>query len=221
MILDIIIIAVFVASAFLGYKKGFVKILTKIAGFILAVVLAYMFNDNLSQYLYKEVGFAANIKNSIQEKVTEYTKDSNTSDIKVAEGNVEMPKFISKIINVMDVDTQNKNSINLSEKITTFIFKGISFIIIFILVTTAIWILGIFLDGVFSLPVLKSFNELGGAIASVILTLLKVWIVLGIVGFLSPLEVMNSITKIISSSYITNLLYNNNIFINLILKKII
>ena len=63
------------------------------------------------------------------------------------------------------------------------------------------------LDGVFNLPVLKSFNELFGIIAAVVLLVLKVWVVLAIVNFIAPMNFMSGIIKLINSSIITKVLY--------------
>ena len=51
MVLDIIIIAIALISGFIGIKKGMISIVTKIAGFILATIFAFMFYKSLASHL--------------------------------------------------------------------------------------------------------------------------------------------------------------------------
>ena len=97
----------------------------------------------------------------------------------------------------------------------------ISFILAFVLVKIVLLIVFFVLQKIFELPVLKSFNKLGGISVQVILTLLKISLVLAVLNFMSPMEFIQGIIAKIDSSVITKILYNHNIIADIILKKVI
>ena len=100
-------------------------------------------------------------------------------------------------------------------------FIGIGFISVFVVSRIVIFIVQKILESIFELPVLKTFNKLGGVIASALLFLIEVSIILAIVKSISSLNFMSGTINFIQSSVITKVLYDHNIFTNIILSKII
>ena len=80
-------------------------------------------------------------------------------------------------------------------------------------------IIGMILDTVVKLPVLKTLNGTLGAGIEFILMILRIFILLAIISFLSPFEILTVVTDYINESCITKWLYENNIIIAIIGRK--
>ena len=60
MIIDICIVLLLLIAVFIGYKKGFIKLVTKLLGFFVAIVLAYLLCGKLGGYIYNNLGVGDN-----------------------------------------------------------------------------------------------------------------------------------------------------------------
>lgn len=212
MVLDIIIIVLVIGAVILGNKKGFIKIASGFVTFLIAFVIAYIFANNVADYIRYDTGVGSKIEQSISTSISSALDKENNEEKEETSKLSEM--FGDKINEIVE-----SNKDNTSVVITNYAFTGIGFVATFVVVKLVLIVATIMLDGVFNLPVLKSFNKLGGIIASVILLLLKIWIVLAIIHFVSPMEFMQGIVKAIDSSVITSMLYDHNILVTLISTK--
>lgn len=212
MILDIILVVLIIGAIILGNKKGFIKIASGLVTFIIAFVIAYMFANNVADYIRYDTGVGNKIEQSIVTSVSSMLDKESKEQEK---SNSKLEAMLGNKINEI-IEGSKDNTVSV---VTNYIFTGIGFAATFTVVKLVLIIATIMLDGVFNLPVLKSFNKLGGIIASVILLLLKVWIVFAIIHFISPMEFMQGIVKTINSSVITRILYEHNILVSLIATK--
>ena len=203
MILDVIVLVILLISAFIGYKKGLVGIAISLISLILSIILAVLLQGNLANYLFSETTIGDTIEGSVK-TMLEAQIENNTKE----DTFINMFFDTDELINEM-VDENAK-------KVTMFILKGISFIGIFILVSIICYIIRMILNIVFKLPILNSINKFGGVSLNVIKTIFKIWILLAIISFISFMPTIEHITKIIDSSIITKLLYENNIIINIL-----
>ena len=102
------------------------------------------------------------------------------------------------------------------EIVTMFVMKGVSFILIFLAVRLICYILQMILNIVFNLPILSSINQIGGIAVGVLSTLIKVWILLAILSFITPLPMFNGIAEYVDNTFLVKLLYNNNLLVTII-----
>ena len=72
------------------------------------------------------------------------------------------------------------------------------------------------LNIVFDLPILHSVNKFGGMAINLVATLLKLWILLAAIQLISSVVAIDFITNLINQSYLTKLLYENNILLNIL-----
>ena len=77
------------------------------------------------------------------------------------------------------------------------------------------------LESIFELPALKEFNKLGGIITAAVLFIIEISIILAAIQSISSLSFMAKVVNTIQTSVITRILYEHNIFTNIILSKII
>ena len=220
MLIDIILILILLISVLIGYKKGFIKILAGLISFILAFVLAYMLSGMAAEYI-KTTKIGSNIKTTIETSVGDYLNVKQEDKIEIEQE--EKSKKLD-IINIIEKNAEEKieqGKVNIIEKVTNYVFVAIGFLAVFVLVKIVLLIVFFVLQKIFELPVLKSFNKLGGIGVELIVTFLKIALVLAILKLMSPIEFIQGIIAKIDSSVITKILYNHNIIADIILKKVI
>lgn len=234
-IIDIVLVAVIVIGGFVGYKKGLSDILINIVGVVLALILAFMFKGTVADFIEKSTGIGTSLKVSISDGITSAASEKLNIDLKdeekVEENIIEEEKDASEsgestkeIKNVQKdnpfykalVDNMNLDEgiDNISQKVVDFIMHTASFILIFLVVYLCVFILKMMLNIVFKLPILSTINKTGGLVANLILTLIKIWVLLAILSFLSP--IIPVVPNIINSTIITKMLYNTNVIVMLL-----
>ena len=219
MILDIILVSLFLVAIIWGGHKGGVKIIAGLVSFVLAFVLAYTLADSVGGYI-RETSIGLKIENVIEARITNREEQPENSEL-VEETKVDAITKIEDILEnkVDDIVNEGKNEI--AKKISSAVFYGIGFLITFIGVKLVLFIVFLIIGAVFKLPILKTFNKLVGGILEVVLMLFKVWIILGLISFVAPLDFMQGVIEIINESTITKLLYEYNIIVTLIIGKTI
>ena len=167
--------------------------------------------------------FGSAIQNAIETNIVGEEEKGNTSQedaVEIVEDQTVIDKMEDKLNEKVDqVVTEGKEA--LTEKIIATTFYGIGFLITFIGVKITLFIAFAIVEFIFKLPVLNAFNKLVGGILEVVLMLAKLWMVLGLISFIAPLDFMQKVVELINGSVITKLLYDNNIIVTLIIGKII
>lgn len=216
MIIDIVLILVIALSAFIGYKKGFVKVIVKLGTFLIALVLAFLLQSSVAKFIGEDIGFKNTISTTVQNKLSDYAKskeDDKKTDIKMLEKTIDE---INSAAEEKKAEVIQKWANNIAD----FILKGLSFIIIFFTVAIVMGILSLILNTVVKLPVLNTLNGVLGLGAAVILMTVRIMILLTIIYFVSPLEIIQPVINYINTSCITKLLYENNIIVNILGRKL-
>lgn len=218
MILDIILILIIALGALIGYKRGFVKVIIKLGTLILAVVLALILQNSVAKFIGENLGLKNTISIVVENKLENFTKSEDKDQKEV--NNPILEKTL-KDINKAAAEEKQQVISGWTGKIADFVVKGISFIVIFLVVAITMGIIGLILNTVAQLPVLKTLNGVMGASTEVILMVCRILILLAIISFLSPLELLTSVTSYINDSCITKWLYENNIIVSIIGKKLL
>ena len=207
MIIDIIIIALILLGAFSGYKKGLVTILVGFIGIILSIFLGFMLQTPISDYLQNDTAIGTTINQTIQTSIQKNGAEQNS--------------IYTTILNTVTNGKQDTFSLEQNSKIiTSFILKGLSFICVFIIVYIICYILQMVLNLVFDLPILNSLNKIGGVGIGVLSTLIKLTVLFAIISFIVPIPMFSNLGQMIQNSTIGNMLYTNNIIVNLIKSNI-
>ena len=201
-VLDLILIALIVLGAISGHKKGLVGVVVGFASLILSIILAFAFQSVVSDALY-DSGLGKKVKDVAQENMQNMLDNGESID----------NSFYGSIIS--SVTTEDEIS-KAAEAVSRFVMKGLSFIAIFSIVRLICYILQMILNIVFNLPILSSINSMGGTAVGVLSILIKVWIILAIISFISPLPLFEGINAYIDNTFLVKFLYNNNLLVTII-----
>lgn len=188
-IIDIVIITIIILSAFLGYKKGLVKLGTRLFAGIIAIILTII--------LYRPLGGLIINNTSIDEKIENTITENTTSFIN------ENTQGIDIITNQIKNEILPEEAKNISQNV----IYTITSILLFIIIKITLSIIIALLDFVADLPILKQFNEVGGIIYGLIRGIIIVCIFIFIIGAYLKINPQSTLNNSIDDTYLTNFIY--------------
>lgn len=209
MIIDIFVLAILAIGTLIGKIRGLNSCLISIISLFLSIILATMLCRPLAEFLIDNTNMDEDIKSGII-KTTSFEK----FEVKDLE---KYPKTIRKYV---DYVTEGVNSAGetIKENIATHLAEqsifAISYIMIIILTKILLLIIKIISKILEKIPVIKQANEIGGAICGFIESALLIYIVIAIISVCSPMIKDSWIVSEINQSYVTKIIYDNNILAN-------
>lgn len=240
LVIDIVAIVFLLFSAFVAYKKGFVKTFFGFVSVILAILVACCFSKPVANHLKDSteidewiIESIANIgkDSGVNNEYTILSGDNISGEIIVEKENLtekqenvfngEVITFIENLPeavgNIVDLEEMKNQTIsNISIKIADVVTTILAWIIIYFAVRIVVAVITVIFDGIMSIPILKSINNLAGLIIGFIMGIFRIYLLLAIIYFISNIANTTFFVNIIQTSSLINAMYNNNLIINLI-----
>ncbi|MBP3831144.1 MAG: CvpA family protein [Clostridia bacterium] len=212
-ILDIVLLAIFALSVFVGYKKGLIGVVFNLCAFLVSLVLTWILFTPVSNMIIKNTQIDDNIKNVIIEKgvivVENNDKENEDEDNQI---NKYIQEYVSKPIKNTANNAVEETATIISQKVVAI---GVA-IGLFIVIRIVLIFLKFIAEGIANLPIIKQCNKAGGTLYGVIRGLFIVYIVLAILFFIMSINNAGVIADTINSSIISKYLYTHNIILDLI-----
>ena len=212
-ILDIVLLAIFALSVFVGYKKGLIGVVFNLCAFLVSLVLTWILFTPVSNMIIKNTQIDDNIKNVIIEKgvivVENNHKENEDEDNQI---NKYIQEYVSKPIKNTANNAVEETATIISQKVVAI---GVA-IGLFIVIRIVLIFLKFIAEGIANLPIIKQCNKAGGTLYGVIRGLFIVYIVLAILFFIMSINNAGVIADTINSSIISKYLYTHNIILDLI-----
>ena len=190
-IIDIILIAILLLSAFLGYKKGLVKLGAKLFAGIIAIIVTIIIYKPISGMIINNTSIDEKIENAIIQNTTNFINENDKMQNGITE-NVEK--------NILPEQARN-----LSKNVVYVITALVLFVVVKIILSIVISLM----DFVANLPILKQFNEMGGIIYGMVRGGLIVCICILLMGVYVKMNPESTLNINIQNSYITKIIYEN------------
>lgn len=190
-IIDIVLIAIVILSAFLGYKKGLVKLGAKLFAGIIAIIITIVMYKPVSGMIIKNTTIDEKIENAIVQNATNIINEND----KMQNGITE---HVEKNILPEQAESLSKNVVNV-----------ITALVLFVVVKIILSIVISLMDFVANLPILKQFNEIGGIIYGIIRGVLIVCVCILLMGVYTKIKPESTINNNIQNSLLTKLIYDN------------
>ena len=216
-ILDVILIAAFALSVFLGYKKGLIGVAFKIVSFIIAIVLALLLSRPVSNIIIEHTEIDENIHNTVQDTLKAKDKEENKEAENAEISNV-ITNYIAEQVKELTSSAQNEVASIIADNLTSTIINGLSFIGIYIIARIVLFFFKFLAESLAELPVVKQFNEAGGIIYGILRGAFLICLLFTIISLLASIVDISGFLEIINTSFIGSLIYNNNILLNIVLK---
>lgn len=219
-IVDVIGIIIVLICAFIAYKRGFVKTFFGFISTFVAIALAFALcnwgvqiikeNTEIDEWL--ESTLTTALKPSADEENS--TQKENEEENSLENSLKDLPENIKNFVGLEEYKENAKNTVIENSK--EIILKILSWIIIYLVVRIALFIVCLICDGIMSIPFLKQINNLTGLILGLILGLFRIYVVLAIISFAVTVLPITSVVDIIKSSMIIGFMYENNLLVSLI-----
>lgn len=208
---DLILAAVTFIAFIIGYKKGFVKSVWKIAALIITIILVLTLKTPAINYL-AGTEFAA----ALNAKIGETVNIPQGGGVNIAEV-LNLPEFMRSDVNNQissDIISSVNDTVNssLTNIFLTIIVSVALFIIIRILLTAVFMII----NGVSKAPVINGVNRMAGGLLAAVNIIFAIFIVLALISLFAPAD--SSLFEMIEHTYIVKYLYNYNILLQLFMK---
>ena len=147
----------------------------------------------------------------LQEADTNVVKESGDSLTNIIDS---LPNTLNNMIGLDKI--KEEATTNLVNKIADIAINIMSWIIIYAVVRIVLAIVTLVCDGIMSLPLLKTVNNLAGLALGAIMGLFRVYFILAVVYFISNIVNVSGIVNAIGMSTFVSQMYNNNLLIKLI-----
>lgn len=207
---DGIIVIILIFATVYGYRRGFVHTFIHTVGWMLAVVLGFVWYPHVINFLKEKTGFYDTVHSKIAERITENA--SSTTDAAMT----GIPEVIRGLLDKTVDSATSAIATSMSDSLSNLIFNIIGFLVVafaiklFLLVLTTLFskeknkgIIG-GLDGFFGL--------LAGALKGVIL----VYILLALMVPITSLSGSSFLMGELDGSVLGSYLYENNLILGLV-----
>lgn len=213
-IVDLIIIAVLLLFIGMGYKKGLTGSLIKLLSFVIALVLAFMLYKPIASVIIEKTEIDENIKNTITNTLGQEDKSGKEEKSKDENTNTTILDNINNGIKDATEEVKNTAINGITE---TIIGMG-SFITIYIVVRLVLLVVGLFVNQITKLPIIKQTDKIGGIVYGALEGIVIIYTILAIITLISIVWIDNPVVIAISKSTLGEMLYNHNFIVNSILK---
>lgn len=206
----LIILALFILS---GYKRGLTGSIIKLLSFAIAIVVAFILYNPVASSIEKNTQIDDNIKSSIINTLNGDETEEGKENIDQEDNN-----FLQNIEqNIAETTQEAKTQIikQTAEETTKAVIKVGSWLVIFLCTRIILVVVSFFVKGITKIPVIKQVDKLGGIAYGLIEGMLIVYVVLGIISLTSLMWTDNGAIVAIKESFIGEMLYNNNIILNM------
>lgn len=199
-LIDIILVAIVVISAFLGYKKGLVELGAKLIAGLVAIILTLI--------IFKPIGNVIIKNTSIDEKIENVILD-NTKNFIDENSQVSDNKYIQSASDNAVTEVKENILPEQARNIAVNVVYIASAIIIFIVSKIVLSIIITLANAVASLPILKQFNEIGGLLYGIIRGAVISFIIILIIGTVAKMNPNGTVSKDVESTILVKEVYNN------------
>ncbi len=217
LIFDIVIVAILVLSVYFSVKNGLINASKRILSIILTILIMASSHAYIASW-FKTSQWGEQIGENVSQMLNSQYSQNMTE---VKSENTVPPIFQFFISDEMEQMNEAKdNFINsVTQKITDSILSIVALVLLYIAIRIFLFFLFKILNLIFELPLLRSVNKLSGAIIGVINGLFIVYVVTGILVLFISGELAITIQEGIGQSYIAKYFYNNNLLIQMFLKR--
>jgi uncharacterized membrane protein required for colicin V production len=228
-LIDVVVILVIGLSAFIGYKRGFVKTAISLLSFFIAIGVALMFYKPLALVLTEKTEIddwiIAKVENGRTIEEPEEAVEESEDKEKVVEIKSEAEKEASiesvledlpQVVIASETFQEAKKQAmhEAALKISELSMNILSLIAIFVIVKVTLFVVSILLGGVMKLPVLKQMNEVLGLAFGAIMGIVEMYIAFAGITFISSVADISFVVDAIKTSLIGGTMFENNLIIN-------
>lgn len=223
--LTIAVIVFLVLMTVFGAKRGLVKTVLSLTAFALALVIVAFAHEPVANMLRENTGIYDSIEEGITQFIEGRTQNASETGEEIID-QLQIPGILKQSLaenNSKAMYSQlgvKKTADYVVAWLTNLAFGAITYLITFVGAWIILKIVTIILDHLTKLPVIHQLNSFAGAVIGFLIGMIIVWVGGLIVTAFASAEWGRQALAMIQQSSILSFLYNNNIFVNGVIKTI-
>lgn len=224
--LDVVTVVVFITVIYHAYKKGLVKALVELVGFIAACVVAFLLSGPIGQWI--DSAFIGKLVHGSVSQLAASSGKDNASFLASLVGSLptSMGKPLAGIgagLGALGAKALAAVVQAISMPLASVISRGIAFFILLVILLTLVGILGHLSDAVRRIPVVGTLDGLLGAVVGVAEALIVMFFISTLFSLVVSLMALQKTPPItvntINSTYVYKYVNNINPLTGMLLKK--
>ncbi len=227
---DYVVLGIIAVFGIIGLARGFVSSVFKVAAFFIAIIASVKFYPVAADFLTGTPVYE-NIKRSILKNLTTGYQSAlpvsgrtGGTAVEAVVGRLPLPGFLKqnlaeKIPGPGELFDVQSILGSISDELTKVIISILSLILLFFLIRLALYFIGLILQGLTKLPLLKQMDRLGGLALGMVEGLLMVYIISAVLMLFNSSPRFGQIFSVIDASVLARFFYENNFIINWIIPK--
>lgn len=215
----IIIIIILLASALRGYQSGFIKTAFALVSILIALVATTIISPAVSKALRSNETVVEKVNDQL-EKVVKFDQDiKKTSQETSYIEKLSLPESIkntlvennnAEVYKAMAVESFEDYVVN---ALSVIVINAASYILCFLVILIALFIISRVLDLISKLPLLNEVNKTAGLVVGLLSGCVKVWIFFLIITLFSTTTLGENVFTMINSSPLLTFIYDNNLLL--------
>ena len=211
-IFDVIIVAIILISVYFGYKRGIVDVGFKLFATILSLVISILLYSPITYFIVNNTQIDETIEqiiiqNGIANNETEQSSNNQSSGIET---------YIQNYAKEITQNAQNAVVQSAAKSISISVVRIGVMIVLYLLTRVILIILKTFTDIITKIPLLKQCNEIAGLAYGILRGMIIIYALLAMLFFIISMSGTEIFNTYIETSYVTKMLYNNNIILKII-----
>lgn len=209
----IAVLAILLINFLIGLYKGLIKMVYSVIVIAVVTIVTSIFAPMLASYLKKNTSWDDSLQTRTESYLEEKGILKESEDIDISD--LPLPFIIKdKIAKTVNdsaeavVDGYNQYVV---KTVSSVIFSAIVYIVVFLILLALTSIIGMLLDVISKLPVLKEVNKLAGAAVGLAQGLLLVWVLAIFIMMLSNFSFADYIYNDIDDNVFLKFLYDKNL----------
>ena len=219
-IVDIIVIGIILVSIIVGTSRGLMLSAFSIASYFIAIIVAIKFAPLVARLLGKTsliVTIKTKISAAIDKIIENFINDTVEVQINQIVDKLHLSNSMQDIQSLKETSVTTTGMVDtLSDKISNLILLVIAFVIVYFVAKLALFLISELIKKTSKLPVIRSFDKLGGLLFGFFEGILIIWVLFMILFMFRASDTFKPVFDLIERSTIGNLLYKNNILLNIV-----
>jgi uncharacterized membrane protein required for colicin V production len=210
-ILDICVLVLVALCAIAGYKQGLIRTVYRLVSFFIAIFLANMLYPYVAQIL-RDTPVPVSIQNMVKSglDIGGYVAENQTYNPSAIIDSMPLPTplrgymqahFAENFQGMMLIETIEDH---ISAFFANIVVNGIAILIVFFLVLIILSVIGVAIDIVGKLPIIRTFNNAGGLILGLVFGAGIAWLCIFILSVAFASSANAEIYELIETSFIVS-----------------
>lgn len=216
----ICVIAVLLINILIGVRKGLIKMVFSIVAVAAVMAVTVFASPHIAGYLSEHTSWENKVYDNTYKYLEEHDMLVDGSGLMDVD-KLPLPRTLKNNIaqKAGELVNEGADAYNsyITGRIANIIFTAAVYVACFIIVSIIVFIIGILLNIVSRLPVLKQINRISGGIIGLVMGVLFVWLGFVVITFLGNTTFARTVFAQIDGNAFLTFVYDKNIILNILL----